>query len=235
MAADIQPVKVWAEQVGQQAMEEALFQAALLFGSRAAARFGLPGMLVGAGLHLARLAWQYHQYKDALKDRPAEVLVATLGAAMRPIEEQIRRSTPMDTGRLRRSTATTTHIGPSLRGDGVYVSVRTGWRGRGQRRKVVQRVIEYGSHRGRAPQRILLRAVSNYATSIAAELPGALSEIVAAVIEQQYEDQVGKAVSIGHGVLAGATGLRRFRRTRVSPTRGLARPNTFLGRGILNA
>lgn len=213
---------VWFKFVGQAAMEEAVLAAAAKLTLRAAGAHPA-GRLVVLGGYLGYSTYQVasHRYARSATE-PLRAIAETLAAAMSPVAASIRARTPVDTGRLRRSVATDASFHASRLGDGVYIAARTGWRGAQRRSKVVQRVVEYGSDRGRTAQRVIRDATLAHASRIAAELPPMLGNLVSNYIAESYENKVKDVVFVGQG-------LGQF-----AYARRITRVPTFLGRGILN-
>ena len=200
------PVEAWVKVTGQAAIEEGLIYAA----GRVAA--GTPyGRALGTSIQVGRTIVQGVRLAHDLAQAPIDAMSDTMREVMRPVEEDIRESSPVDTGRLKRSVATEIDVKPSVNGPGLLLTARTGWIGKNPRRKVVQRVIEYGSRRGRKAQRVIRGAVGRQGTGLIGRLPSLLKGQVEDYIRLSMEERASDVVTIGREI-AGVYPLRRLAR-----------------------
>ena len=132
---------------------------------------------IEAERNLLRLANQFGP-------RSARGLVSReLRAAFRPVEQDIRNNTPVDTGGLRESTAL--RVGAVTRrdrrnpevGPNVFAIARAGWFWRGESLWFQATNIEFGNSR-QAPTNVLRGALENNANSVVQNLARGLGEAI---------------------------------------------------------
>ena len=184
-------VSAWIAMGGVSAAEHA---ASGLAGRYIAKRFpSRRGAFVGAAVRHAPLIRDLAEFAAENRDRPVEALADTMRIAMRPLEEEIRETTPVDTGRLRRSVATKVSAQPSTSGAGTALLARTGWIGDQPRRRSTQYVVEYGSRKGREEERVIRDAVASVGQRVSRQLPELLKAQIEASLAAENKSLLAQA------------------------------------------
>ena len=177
---------IWAYTIGGAALQGFFHLAGAAWGTKGAlGKSLLAGEAVGVGLRAVG-AQSYHSSRQQYKRvAPTQALVSATLQSVKPVENEIRRTTPVDEGVLKRSTGSVATVEGS--GTGVKVNVEVGWVKTPGRDIRVQRVVEGGSVRGRRPLRVKERAWQKKKREVEDALQRNLQLAVAATNERLAE------------------------------------------------